>query len=92
MRAQALRNRKSRAGQIRPHSLGSRAIQAMRDRGDWVSTAELVELTNRHRPERCALATRANVYEALSAWRKKGTIESRPIARGSQTLEWRVTK
>ena len=91
-KAQIEQAKESRAGtKVRPHSIATRSISAMRERkGAWISTRELVELANRHMPEHCVPATMANIYEALNVWRKKGTIESRPIERGSQTLEWRV--
>ena len=91
--AQAQANRKPNANRTaRPHSIATRAIEAMRQHGGWVSTGELVELANRHTPEGCVNASRANIYEALADWRKKGVIQSRAIAQGSQVLEWRITQ
>ena len=91
-KAQIEQAQQSRAGtKVRPHSIATRSIAAMRERkGEWISTRELVELANRHMPERCIPARMENIYEALAVWRKKGVIESRQIDRGSQTLEWRV--
>jgi len=88
-REQALENR---ANKVRPHSIATRAIAVMRERGDWISTGELVELANRHTPEGCVQASRANIYEALSVWRKKGVIESSQEGDITKTLKWRITQ
>jgi hypothetical protein len=89
IRAQAAR-RHGANRTIRPHSIATRCIEAMRARGDWIATAELVDLANRHQPEHCVTATRRNIYEALAEYRKRDIIESRHIAVGSQVLEWRI--
>lgn len=89
---QAQANRKPANRLIRPYSIATRAIEAMRERGDWITTTELVEMANRHMPETCKPATKSNVYWALAKWRTKGVIESRPIARGNQAIEWRIAR
>jgi hypothetical protein len=78
---------------IQPHSIASRCIAALRASGEkWTTTAELVELVNRHRPEHCTVATLTNIYTALKAPRKRGMVESRPSETVKQGLEWRVSK
>lgn len=91
MLEQAAANRKP-VNKFKPHSIATRAMQAMRDKGDWISTGDLIELANRHRPESCAVATRENIYEVLSRWRKRKAVESRQVGGRSQYLEWRAAK
>lgn len=91
--AQAARTRKPSPRMTLPYSISSRCVAALREKGDqWTPTAELVALTNRHRPEHCAEATLGNIYTALKVPRKRGWVESRPSAAVSQGLEWRIVK
>lgn len=90
--AQAAENRR-KASLTKPYSIALRALAAMRERGeDWTRTAELVDLANAHMPEHCVPATKQNLYMALAPYRKRGVVESRPIAGGSQYLEWRIAQ
>jgi len=91
--AQAAEARKAIPRPIKPHSIGSRCIAALREAGEkWTTTAELVDLVNKHRPDHCAVATLTNIYTALKAPRKRGMIETRPSETVNQGIELRIAK
>lgn len=91
---QAANNRRKTAPRpTQPHSISSRCIAALSEtRGEWTPTRTLVELSNRHRPDHCAVATVANIYESLKRPRRNGLVESRKSTTIPNALEWRLTQ